>query len=145
MDYRTIIIEDDETIRDLLKLAAELQGHEVFTFPNPTVFPCPPGKTCPPGILCSDIIISDQLMPGMTGLEFFAQLKKKKCSIRNKALITALDKKEVKGRADELGLEFIPKPFKVNDIISLLLKYEANSPKDRQLIPREEIQNRLGI
>lgn len=136
MRFRTIICEDESSIRVLLKLAAEMRGHEVITFPCPPTFCILSSEgVCSYGLSCCDAILSDHQMPGMSGLEFFDVLKRKKCLVPSRALVTAAAQEDVKKLACELGCSFIPKPFQLRDIDAWLEKAEANVQESRQLLP----------
>lgn len=139
MIYRTIIFEDDAPVRHLLKLSAEMRGHDVITFECPTFCALSKKDKCTHEGACSDIIISDHQMPGMTGLEFFRVLKEKDCRIPNKALVTAACQENLKIEAQELGCRVIPKPFQIREINSWLEESELKISRDRELIPIEEL------
>lgn len=139
MEYRTVIIEDDKLVRELLAFTAKMRGHEVLMFSSPRFCPLASGEDCINGVACCDMIISNQMMPYMTGLEFFSILKEKNCYVTNKAIVTAFDLSEIKGKADELGCHLISKPFKVPDILSWLLESESKIKEGRKLIPIEDL------
>jgi DNA-binding NtrC family response regulator len=133
--YRTIIIDDDNSVRELLVLTASLRKHEVFSFASPIDCalsqdtPC----SCEPGYACCDVLITDHMMPDMTGLEFLEILEKKKCLIPNKALVTAAQSNSVMGKAKSLGCTLFRKPFQISQICSWLEKCERNVKEDRIL------------
>ncbi|MBE0598192.1 MAG: response regulator [Desulfuromonadales bacterium] len=138
MKFRTIIFDDDETIRHLLQVAAEQRGHEVLTFPSPQICSTAAGEICSRQRPCCDIIISDQGMPEMTGLEFFARLQQRRCAIKNRALVTASAWEEISTLAKGLPFDYFHKPFFVSELMSWLERSEANVPSDRELLALEE-------
>ena len=89
---RIIVIDDDPAVNLLLKTALSTRGHHVLTFTDPTECPCPALKqtscSCPQEFPCADIIISDIVMPNMSGIEFFKVQEAKGCKafIENKTL-----------------------------------------------------------
>ncbi|MBE0596377.1 MAG: response regulator [Desulfuromonadales bacterium] len=137
MVYRTLIVEDEPAVRTLLALSAQIRGHEVLTFPGPTFCPLAIAKSCSLQVACSDILISDQMMPDMTGLEFLALLQEKHCPVRNKALVTAACSEQIRKKAEELGAIVIPKPFTVTAICDWLEECERKVLPDRVLMPKE--------
>lgn len=109
-DMKVLTIDDDQWIRNSLtyyfkkkalsfvaletaEQALELLGRESF-----------------------DIIICDYKLPGMDGLAFFRQLKKRSPHAQT-VLITAYGTDEVVAEATEIGItEFIQKPFTTKTI-----------------------------
>lgn len=118
---KIIIIDDDPSINLLLKTTLEKQGHEVLTFSDPTV--CLASRSqndnCQRSTPCSDIIISDIVMPHMSGIELFKHQVAKCCKIpaTNKALISATTDQEHFNEINELGYKFFKKPFKLSEIL----------------------------
>jgi len=139
MKFRTIIFEDDSPVRQLLKMAAEMRGHDVLTFESPIFCALSRGEACSHEGACSDVIMSDHQMPGMSGLEFFTMLREKKCLVPNKALVTAATEEELRELAEKLGCDFISKPFQIHDIESWLKEAERKIPPDRMLLPVEKL------
>jgi CheY-like chemotaxis protein len=66
--YRVLLIEDDESIRNTLKMALELEGYTVFEAENGeeglALLPSKP-----------DLILLDLMMPRMDGREFLERKK----------------------------------------------------------------------
>lgn len=139
MKFRTIIFEDDSPVRLLLQMSAERRGHDTLTFESPTFCALSRGEACSHEGPCSDVIMSDHQMPGMSGLEFFALLREKKCRVPNKVLVTAATEEELRELAEKLGCDFIPKPFQIHDIDAWLQAAEQKIPPDRILAPVENL------
>ena len=112
--FRTLLIDDDELIRDSLRLAFSNKG----CFLRAT-------ETAEEGLHALkeesfDVIISDLKLPGMDGLEFF-KLARASCPNTINVLITAYGDKETVAQASEIGVhEFVEKPFMVKTLISAL-------------------------
>ncbi|MBW2690329.1 MAG: response regulator [Deltaproteobacteria bacterium] len=119
---RIIIIEDDQTLATLIKNLLFIKGHEVQVFSDPTVWPIYKDHEpqCPKNSSCADVIISDHLMPNMTGIDFFKLQRLRGCNVldANKALVTGSDIDDgLKNDIEELGCHYICKPFRVSEII----------------------------
>jgi CheY-like chemotaxis protein len=119
---RILIFEDDPALAALLKQVLLQKGHDVHVFSDPTS--CPVYRDheseCPQNTACADVIISDHMMPNMTGVDFFRFQRMRGCKApdENKVLITGTAiHADLKKAIDELGCHFIKKPFKVAEIL----------------------------
>jgi DNA-binding response OmpR family regulator len=93
MRRRRVVIYDDETmILNVLANYFSLHNYEVITFKSPVVCPIDDNHSisCDKVKYCADIIISDLIMPGMTGEELFnaQSLRKCKVPVKNKAIMS---------------------------------------------------------
>lgn len=120
---KTLLIDDDEQIRDSLRLVFATKGFFIKT-----------AETAEDGLRALeeekfDIIVSDFRLPGIDGLRFlrFAALIQPDPV---KLLITAFKDDNVVTEALRIGVsEFIEKPFSVGaliDLLALTLKNKAN-------------------
>lgn len=106
----TLLIDDDEWVRDSLTLFFESEGCHLTAV-----------ETAETGLNALDkqhydIIIADYKLPGMNGLEFLKQVQERKPNAI-KILITAYGSKEVVAEAGKMGIQdFIEKPIS-SDII----------------------------
>ena len=102
---KTLLIDDDEGIRDSLALFFEGEGCWLLAL-----------ETAEEGIEALkkeafDIVISDYRLPSMYGLTFFRHVQKIQPSVM-KILITAYGSEWIMSEAGEMGLHgFIDKPF----------------------------------
>ena len=119
---RILVFEDDSSLANLVKFSLVQKGHEVQIFSDPTL--CPVylnhAMQCPSPTACADVIITDQMMPNMTGLEFlkFQRMRGCKALDENKAIITAsVMNAEMKESINQLGCHYIRKPFHVATVI----------------------------
>ena len=71
-NYRIILFDDDDGVRNVLAELLGTRGYEVLAFDNPGACPLQlePACRCGDNQTCADVILSDLEMPGMTGLEF---------------------------------------------------------------------------
>lgn len=117
---KILLIDDDEWIRDSLRLFFEAEGCQIIAL-----------ETAEEGLQalhCGsyDIIITDYKLPGMDGLTFLAQIQ---ASHKNaiKILITAYKSQEVVNQAKKIGVQgLIAKPFTSEIIESSLAILTAN-------------------
>ncbi len=117
MPKRKILIVDDEAfILNLLRNGLTENGFDVITAPDGFE-----------GILSvedhkPDMVISDIMMPRLTGLDFLKALKNNK-ETRNipVILISARDEVEIVQKGLSMGaVDYITKPFKINEIVGKL-------------------------
>ena len=93
MILRIVIFDQDVEALDRLNYILSSQGHEVLCFAEPYI--CPiysnDSSACPQTTACVDILLIDNNMPKMTGLEFVRQQSINGCNgiIRNKAVMSA--------------------------------------------------------
>ncbi|HEC97254.1 MAG TPA: response regulator [Nitrospirae bacterium] len=138
MNLRAFIFDDDERIRSLLSIILERRGYKVLAFPDPTYFSLYSDTecSCPPGHVCGDILITDNNMPSMKGLEFIRNRMQNGCRgiVQNKAVMsgiwTALDL----AYAKSLGCRIFEKPFMIEEIHKWLDECEKRMDTTRKLI-----------
>lgn len=87
-----IIFDDHDLFRNLFTRIFRNKEIEVTTYPNPTLYFCsdPSVNSCPVETPCVNFLLTDNSMPGMTGLEFLTRLKHIGCKIPDcqKAIIS---------------------------------------------------------
>jgi len=95
-----LIIDDEEDITKLIKTALEEYGFSVETFNDPLLalnhFKSNPRKF--------SVIVSDIRMPGMSGIELVAHIKKSERKV-NAILMTAFDVDSIKPELEKYGCE----------------------------------------
>ena len=117
---RVIVFEDNKAVSDLLRKFLQSFGCEVQAFTDPTV--CDAIATsacaCPKETACADILITDMMMPNMTGLELLKLQRKRGCKAldANKALVTASCSSQLQIDVEELGSKYINKPFRMSEL-----------------------------
>jgi response regulator RpfG family c-di-GMP phosphodiesterase len=112
----TILLVDDETeIVSSLKMAIER------TLPRVRVLTAPDGKT---GLEVLDrervdVILSDQNMPGMLGIEFLSEARRRAPTIA-RIMLTAFPNEQVamSGINDARLDHFFTKPFRLGDVVA---------------------------
>ena len=112
-----LVVDDDESIRDLLRLHLSAAGYEVNVAEDAIaagylVLRSPP-----------DLIISDISMPHMDGFEFIAALKADK-TIPDIPVIFLTSVEEGDHRGKQLGaVGYITKPVRADRLLQLVAKH----------------------
>jgi len=86
MKFRALILEDDPSLRLMMQRILEQRGYEVVTYRDPSLCPLYHGNVCCQA--CVDILITDNRMPNVTGLEFLESQHCKGCNIKNVAVMS---------------------------------------------------------
>jgi DNA-binding response OmpR family regulator len=117
MAARILVVDDDESIRDLLRLHLSAAGYEVLVAPDAIaagyiVLKAPP-----------DLIITDVSMPHMDGFEFVSALKSDTTLPRIPVIfLTSVEDGDSRGR--ELGaVGYITKPVRADRLLSLVAQH----------------------
>ena len=122
---KTLLVDDDELIRDSLKIAFSARGCAMRV-----------AESAEEGLIAIkeeqfDIIISDYRLPGINGLNFMKQATVAQPQAV-KFLITAYRDDHIFSEAVGLGVnEFIEKPFAVKVLINLLVLALKRQKKNR--------------
>lgn len=106
-----IVIEDEPSTREYFEMMLESLGYEVETYPSPVL--CPLYKE---DYKC-DLLLTDNSMPSMTGLEFIRHLHKKNRTVPMTALVTGSWEEHLKNESGKLGFKVFRKPLEF-DVIS---------------------------
>lgn len=144
MNFRAIVFEDDREIRNPLRRLLEMRGYEVLAFSEPTEWPLykDPAGQCPPkSDACADIVITDLMMPRMTGTQLFEHQARGGCHVdpRNKAILSAAWTDSERRRAKTLGCRSFQKPFNPAEVFRWLDECERRIPTGRKLADLDTI------
>ena len=134
---RIIVFDDDPNIRSMLKIALSALGHQVLTYENPTICEVysKSDSHCPQEFPCADIVITDNMMPKMSGVDYLSLMTERGCKIKTaqKALISAgLSEEQVK-YVESLGCRYFRKPFKLSEITAWVKECAEDIPEDSEL------------
>jgi CheY-like chemotaxis protein len=125
---RAIVCDDDDVVLVVFRHILEAAGYEVLTSDTPVAcaFYREHGDGCPQHNRCTDILVTDNAMPGMTGLELLEMQHRGGCKLtsKNKALITGSEDTALKERAAVLGSRLLPKPVPVATFLAWLQECE---------------------
>lgn len=112
-----LIVDDDESLRELLRLHLSNAGYEVVTAPDAIVAGYLVLKSPP------DLIISDVNMPHMDGFEFVAALKSDK-SLPYIPVIFLTSLEEGDHRGKELGaVGYLTKPVRADRLLAMVAQH----------------------
>lgn len=127
MSATVMIVDDDADVRTVTKMMLERKGYSVHAFGNgPQAL-----KHIEDCIECN-IVISDIIMPDMTGVELAIYIKKAKPE--SKVVLTSampIDNKDwrtivpLQTNVDD----FIAKPFSIDEIADIIQKYTKEQTK----------------
>src|SRR5919108_5155352 len=117
-----LVVDDDESIRDLLRMHLSAAGYEVHVAEDAIaagylVLRSPP-----------DLIISDVHMPHMDGFEFIAALKADTTLPKIPVIFLTSDEEGDK-RGKELGaIGYVTKPVRADKLLALVARHLPDSP-----------------
>jgi two-component system chemotaxis response regulator CheY len=116
MAAKILVVDDDESIRDLLRLHLSAAGYEVLVAADAiaagyTVLRAPP-----------DLIITDVNMPHMDGFEFVAALKADKTLPEIPVIFLTSEDEGYRGK--QLGaVGYVTKPVRADRLLSLVAQH----------------------
>jgi two-component system response regulator FixJ len=135
---RVVVIDDDEAVLDSVRVLLELEGFDVETFEQASVFlqRCE-GKL--PGCLVTDI-----RMPDMDGLELL-QVLAARGPLPPAIVITGHGEVPLAVQAMKLGArDFIEKPFDTADLMTSIRECLTETASSTTMSPDREISQRLA-
>jgi CheY-like chemotaxis protein len=117
MAARILVVDDDASLRDLLRLHLSAAGYEVQTAADGIAAGYQVLKAPP------DLIITDVNMPHMDGFEFVAALKADKSLPPIPVIfLTSLEEGDQRGR--ELGaVGYVTKPIRADRLLALVAQH----------------------
>lgn len=117
---KVFIVDDDDAVRDSLRVLLEVHGLEVEDFGSTCEFFAHYRKPTVPGCL-----ILDQHLPRTTGLDFLTSTKGKEIGIPV-ILISGHEDAKLEGRAREAGVaEYLPKPISEHKLLETVQRVIA--------------------
>ena len=129
MAARILVVDDERYIRELVRETLEARTYVTGSAAN--------------GVEALDILsrekydimVTDVVMPGMEGLELLKRVKK--AHPRMKVIVfTAFPRESDIGDFLLQGADdFLPKPFRANDLVAAIRKMELNPPADLPSLP----------
>ncbi len=113
---RVLVVDDDESIRELVEMALTSEGHQVTTAPH--------GAAALEAIAASppDVILLDMKMPVMDGWEFARIYRQAPGQHAPIVVVTAAQ--DAASRAAEVAADgHLPKPFDLADLFRVIDEY----------------------
>ena len=110
---KIMIIEDEACIRDSLTWFLEDFGHEVIAGDAPFTCEVYKGHNCRRNVPCTNVLLIDQYLPGMKGLDFIEALYERGCKgITANILLMSGDTTSIDlKKAEQLGVTVVQKPM----------------------------------
>ena len=113
---RVLVVDDDESIRELVDMALSSEGHQVLTAPHGRAALEVIAKSPP------DVILLDMKMPVMDGWEFMRVYREAPGQHAPIVVVTAAA--DAAGRAAEVAADgHLPKPFELEDLFRVVDEY----------------------
>ena len=117
MAAKILVVDDDESLRDLLRMHLSSAGYEVSTAPDAISAGYQLLKSPP------DLILSDVNMPHMDGFEFIAALKAD-ATLPSIPVIFLTSVEEGDHRGKELGaVGYLMKPVRADRLLEMVAKH----------------------
>jgi CheY-like chemotaxis protein len=100
------------------------------------------GCKCEDEQVCTDVLITDNKMPNMTGIEFLELQDKQGCKLdhRSKAIMSGNFSDEDIQKITKLGCKIFYKPFNLNEILEWIKECETRILPKRKLIVYNHVQ-----
>jgi len=134
---RVIIYDDDASLLELLEDRFAGWGYEVFSYRAPVV--CPVNGNSALGYKCkapcADFMISDFLMPQMTGTELFRRQAERGCRVarKAKAIMSICSEERLLRLCEDSGYRYFEKPLNKEKLAKWLGACESNFDLPKQL------------
>jgi len=114
---RILVVEDDESMRELLRLHLSSAGYAVEVAEDGIAAGYSVLKAAP------DLIVCDVAMPHMDGFELVAALRADAGVSKNLPVIFLTAEPEGEGRARDLGGEFLEKPIRLEELLAAVWRH----------------------
>jgi DNA-binding response OmpR family regulator len=113
--YRVLVAEDDQALRQLMAYLLAFEGYFVTEASDAQAMLDAVRDSQGNCELHFDLIVTDVRMPGLSGLDALARLRKSGCQVPA-IVISALPGEMVRPEAEELNALFLPKPFALENL-----------------------------
>ena len=133
------VIDDDDAVRDSIRMFLANEGLEVRTYPSADAFIGVLGSA-PAGC-----VVTDVRMPGMSGIELLAEIARLRLAMPV-IVVTGHADVPLAVRAMKSGaVDLLEKPFKAADLIDAVWRaLEVRRNSQRNVLSAQEAQTRLA-
>jgi len=134
--YHIAIVEDDDSVRELLATEIKTEGYRVSTFFSAEQFEKKLSAAY-------DLLLLDLMLPGKSGLELLKEMQHNKIMIPV-IMLTAIGQENLIEKAYKFGvIDYVVKPFKLKTLIpkinNLLERLESKATKNEPMIGNAKI------
>src|SRR6056297_1791443 len=115
-----LLFEDNDFYREVLTEILHEKNFQVMAYTDPKAFLTTKADCCSANNKpCADVMITDNQMPGMTGLEFLEHVEARGCKLPNasKAIISGNWAEQDHVQAMTLGCKVFHKPTSLDDLL----------------------------
>lgn len=133
------VVDDDDAVRDSLRLLLETQNYQVQTFASGEDFL----EQYNPNVV--SVLITDVRMPGMSGLQLQEQLIEHKATLPIIFITGHGDVNMAVSTMKKGAVDFIEKPFNLEDINPIITRFLDQAYEQMQAaISQQEVDNLLA-
>ncbi|MGE5309352.1 MAG: response regulator [Deltaproteobacteria bacterium] len=141
MAIRILVVDDEDDIRDVLRITLEGEGYEVIEATNGEEGLTAINKQAP------DLVLLDYKMPRMTGLEVCQKIKKD-LLLRHLPVIMVTGKGEVHDKIDGIDSgadDYIVKPFEPKELLARIRMVIRRTVRDLEANPLTRLPGNVSI
>jgi CheY-like chemotaxis protein len=139
---RAVIFDDEPIILKVMTYFLSSLKYEVIAFSEPMACPLYNGsaEACPKELPCADIMITDLVMPAMTGVELLRLQTAHGCKLttKNKAVMSGHLDEEKKKQILELGCGSFEKPISLDVLASWIARCEERMDLSQPIACRRQ-------
>jgi len=139
---RAVIFDDEPIILKILTYFLSSLQYEVIAFPEPVACPLYNGsaEACHKELPCADIMITDLVMPAMTGVELIRLQTKNGCTLttKNKAVMSGHLDEANKKLILELGCGSFEKPISLDTLAGWIAQCEERMDLSQPIACRRQ-------
>jgi len=137
MKLRILIIDDEPCIRDSFAMHLSDQGHDVYVAETPALCEMMTERECRKHAPCADLLMIDENMPAIRGLEFIRRQAQRNCNLlpRHQLVMSGTVTPEKREEARDIGCRIVQKPFRLDELDAFVARVTQNLAADRTLSP----------
>lgn len=126
-----LLFEDNDFYREVMTEILHEKDFQVMAYADPREFLSTKAECCSAGNRpCADVIITDNQMPGMSGLEFLEHVRARGCKLPTtcKAIISGNWAERDRAQAEASGCKVFHKPTSLDEILTWLDETTSTQP-----------------